>query len=464
MAKGGSLKAALVAQQAGAARKAAQVKAQEAKERKEKSMAGGGLTKKQKAHRALKARYEQGDAKVPGSHKDIDPAKKHIVKARNLTYPFDKTDTILLVGEGDFSYTLSILSAPHRHPPSRVLATAYDDEEVCYSKHPNAQEIVSKIRALGARVEFGVDAGNLAKSKAIGKAKTWSKIVFNFPHAGQSVSLDADLMNPFLIADSRFYSFSGAGIKDQDRNILTNQHLLLSFFRSAEPLLTQGPSRLANLVSRPGSAKKAKAKKSQSDDEDDIPPQAADDIQQGQDDIAEMLVDDAMPQETLDDDIGIDIETYLAQNSKVQDLSATEKPVMEMVEEEEEEDDPKSSLPPRVQGTILVTLKDSVPYTLWNLKQLATKPPASLGAHPLFVALNRNKVMGPQPRYTVCRSFAFDPKLYPGYAHVRTKGSSGGDGKKDGDDVIARGTGGLRTWEFALREKRRGRGSEDEAD
>lgn len=102
MAKGGSLKAALVAQQAGAARKAAQVKAQEAKERKEKSMAGGGLTKKQKAQRALKARYEQGDAKVPGSHKNIDRAKNNIVKARNLTYPFDKTDTILLVGEETF--------------------------------------------------------------------------------------------------------------------------------------------------------------------------------------------------------------------------------------------------------------------------------------------------------------------------------------------------------------------------
>lgn len=120
-------------------------------------------------------------AKASGEGKGKEP-----YRPRTLTYPFDATDTILLVGEGDFSYTLSILSPPHSHPPQRVLATAYDSEKECYEKYPSAEETVNKIRALGARVEFGLDAGAIEKCKAVGKAKTWSRIVFNFPHAGES--------------------------------------------------------------------------------------------------------------------------------------------------------------------------------------------------------------------------------------------------------------------------------------
>ena len=164
----------------------------------------------------------------------------------------------------------------------------------------------------------------------------------------------------------------------------------------------------------------------------------------------ELAGSDAGSQVEGEDDIGIDIDEYLAQNSKVEDLNAKAEPA------EVEDTDP--SAPPRTQGTILVTLKDSIPYTLWNLKALATRPADTLATHPAFVALNRNKTMGVQPRYTVCRSFAFVPDLYPGYAHVKTKGA-GTPNKRDVDDVIARGTGGTRTWEFALkaRERRGGR-------
>jgi len=248
----------------------------------------------------------------------------------------------------------------------------------------------------------------------------------------------------------------GAGIKDQDRNILTNQHLLLSFFRSAAPYLTEGPSRLAvdkslKVKGRPNTLKGRETFEGEVFEVDDGP------LDQDEDDDEEEEIEQGAAGEEVEgemtaeaskdteEDIGIDIDAYLAENSNVEDLAAksaltTAEPI-------------DLTSPPKTQGTILVTLKDSIPYSLWNLKALATRPGDTLGSHPAFVALNRNKTMGDQPRYNVCRSFAFVPDLYPGYAHVRTKGSR--EGSKRDDDVIARGTGGTRTWEFALKQRER---------
>jgi 25S rRNA (uracil2634-N3)-methyltransferase len=264
------------------------------------------------------------------------------------------------------------------------------------------------------------------------------------------VSVQQATPNRTHVADILTPPVSGAGIKDQDRNILTNQHLLLTFFRSAAPFLTEGPSRFAinknaKVKGRPNTLRKLGAEGVQ-DEEDEDMAELEGTVVEGED----AAGSDAGPQAVEEDDIGIDIDEYLAQNSKVEDLNAKPAPVAE------EETDP--SAPPRTQGTILVTLKDSIPYTLWNLKALATRPADTLVTHPSFAALNRNKTMGGQPRYTVCRSFAFVPDLYPGYAHVKTRGVTAPN-KRDVDDVIARGTGGTRTWEFALKawERRGGR-------
>jgi 25S rRNA (uracil2634-N3)-methyltransferase len=236
---------------------------------------------------------------------------------------------------------------------------------------------------------------------------------------------------------------------------LTNQHLLLSFFRSAAPYLTEGPSRLSinknlKVKGKPNTLKgKEVFEEGDVHDPDASQAEEADKMEDGSEGEEEEGDSDVEGDEG--DDIGIDIDSYLAENSKVEDLTA--KPVVIAPEPM----DP--SAPPKTQGSILVTLKDSIPYTLWNLKALATRPADTLATHPAFVALNRNKTMGVQPRYTVCRSFAFAPELYPGYAHVRTKGSRDGP-KRESDDLIARGNGGTRTWEFALKQReRRGGGS-----
>jgi len=101
--------------------------------------------------------------------------------------------------------------------------------------------------------------------------------------------------------------------------------------------------------------------------------------------------------------------------------------------------------PPHRQGSILITLLNQPPYTLWSLPHLAQRPPPSCPGTRL-----------PQPRYRLERSFKFHPELYEGYAHRRTIGFKEGKSKADNEEILGR-AGEARTWEFvraAEREER----------
>lgn len=218
---GGKLKSALLAHQANSARKSAEAKSGNARKAKEESMKHTAKERKKIKLARRKATTQAATSKTgPGltdgaaesagvgsesgpvtskqpedsveTSEDVlrpstsSTAKPTIPSRRLPTIPFAPTDTVLLLGEANFSFSLSLLSLPvkHRPRPNHILATSYDDEKTCYAKYPDALENVTRLRAGGVRVEFGVDAGNLEKCKAVGKGR-WSKVVFNFPHAGE---------------------------------------------------------------------------------------------------------------------------------------------------------------------------------------------------------------------------------------------------------------------------------------
>ncbi|KAG0294734.1 hypothetical protein BGZ96_000570 [Linnemannia gamsii] len=125
--------------------------------------------------------------------------------------PYYDHDTILLVGEANFSFAKS-LALEVLNRGDIITATTLDSFTNMMEKYPDAQENVKELEDAGATVMFDVDATKLSKIKSF-KSKRFSKVVFNFPHAG-------------------------AGIKDQDRNVVSNQKLMRSFFESATPYLT----------------------------------------------------------------------------------------------------------------------------------------------------------------------------------------------------------------------------------
>ncbi|KAF5368540.1 hypothetical protein D9758_002477 [Tetrapyrgos nigripes] len=281
----------------------------------------------------------------------LDRHGSHAQATRRPTIPFRPTDTILLIGEGNFSFTRALVLHPPASvnsgldhlPPRNVTATAFDSEEECYEKYPGAEEIVRGLKEKGVEVRFGVDATKLERVSGF-KGRKWDRIVWNFPHAGK-------------------------GITDQDRNILSNQMLILGFLRSAAKFLKSGT---VPVVNRSG-----KKKRKPDDDEDD---EAEED--------REMDVDEPAPHTNSSE-----------------------------------------------RGTILITLRNVSPYTLWDVPKLAKNPPPpTQGSNP------------PNPRYTLLRSFAFHRRIWQGYVHRMTKGERAhGTGKtgEGGED---------RTWEFCLRD------------
>lgn len=195
---------------------------------------------------------------------------------------------------------------------------------------------------------------------------------------------------------------------------MSNQHLLLRTLRSVQPVLTHGPevdpedptnkNGKANGKGKGKGKMRGKANNKRKRPESDDEEEAEEDQNEG---VSDLEMDDEDEDEDADG---------LSKKRKFKD-------------------EPKPT-PPNRQGSILITLLNQPPYTLWSLPQLAQRPPASCPGTRL-----------PQPRYRLSRSFKFHPELYPGYAHRRTIGWREGKSKADNEEIVGR-QGEARTWEF----------------
>ncbi|KAF3034305.1 hypothetical protein E8E12_003150 [Didymella heteroderae] len=145
--------------------------------------------------------------------KPVQASQKHEV-------PFGAYDHILLVGEGDFSFTRSLVED---HGCANVTATSFDTEEEVLEKYPTFEETRGALTGLMPPVPLhhGIDAAKLSSYKALKCERDdaggdddddeavsgWDSIVFMFPHVG---GLSTDV----------------------NRQVRSNQALLVSFFKA----------------------------------------------------------------------------------------------------------------------------------------------------------------------------------------------------------------------------------------
>ena len=159
------------------------------------------------------AKQQQAKQRAAGSK----PRNKKTLKGNSkYIVPFNQEDTILLLGEGtvstlatktrpmtkvgqagDFSFALSLISV-HQLPPSNITATAFDSELECYAKYEWSKATIHHLRQKGVTTLFGVDATKLEATKKL-RGKTWTKIVWNFPHAGAAARVGLDSTSIILI-------------------------------------------------------------------------------------------------------------------------------------------------------------------------------------------------------------------------------------------------------------------------
>ncbi|EAW12481.1 25S rRNA (uracil2634-N3)-methyltransferase [Aspergillus clavatus NRRL 1] len=276
--------------------------------------------------------------------------KKGPVQHRRPIVPFGKRDRILLVGEGDFSFARS-LAVQYRCRD--ILATCYDSKETLWDKYPQVEKNIEDILGAfskkgkqndendqeeeedeskaeeeqqqqavpekkddhrrGPNVFFGVDARKLGSPAGGGKdvrtgytrrersrpawqeAKRgpssgarpggpWDVICFNFPHVG---GLSTDV----------------------NRQVRSNQELLVAFFKACVPLLSARP---------------------------------------------EVISDDEDEDENGDWD--------LSEDSEAESSNQVERETLGNPDGKRYRTEP---------GQILVTTFEGEPYTLWNIKDLA---------------------------------------------------------------------------------------------
>jgi 25S rRNA (uracil2634-N3)-methyltransferase len=183
-----NLKVALVSHKSLVARKAAAERTQAHKLAKQASQ----RTTTQEKKKAKRARAALDHPSETASAQSRQKGKQR------ATIPFDRDDSILLVGEANFSFALSLV-LEHGHPAHQILATTFDSEAVCLTKYPDAEGNIARLRAKGVKVVCGIDAGALEKhKKVVGKKERWSRVIFNFPHVGKSPLPTPSSLHPHL--------------------------------------------------------------------------------------------------------------------------------------------------------------------------------------------------------------------------------------------------------------------------
>lgn len=158
-----------------------------------------------KSKKKLQQQQQQQQGKAKGGGHRHSPSSSSSAVAGNGGHGYAKDQRVLLLGEGDFSFAAAL--ALLWQDASNLTATAFDDEASCATKYRGLADNVSTIRSLGGTVLFGVDACKSHTHKTVAKRAPFERIIFNFPH-------------------------TGTGIKDQARNVASNQALLRGTFSS----------------------------------------------------------------------------------------------------------------------------------------------------------------------------------------------------------------------------------------
>lgn len=175
----------------------------------------GKASKKSNKKRSSTSQSKHGEPKRASAPGQRSSKGKIISKPPNLPLVlFRSTDRILLVGEGDFSFSKCLLESYHC---TSLLATSYDSRSVAIEKYPQALYNIDTLNAEHENVLFEVDATKIGTGRIGSGGKRikkggFDRIVFNFPHVGGKT-------------------------KDLARQVRYNQELLLGFFKAAVPLL-----------------------------------------------------------------------------------------------------------------------------------------------------------------------------------------------------------------------------------
>ncbi|CAN6479657.1 unnamed protein product [Victoria cruziana] len=113
---------------------------------------------------------------------DEDPLDRVVTKGLKTGFivNYSECEEILLVGEGDFSFSLGLARA--LGDGSNMVATSLDRPGNLQQKYSKGIENIRELRTLGCTVLHGINVLSMSEHGFL-RNKRFQKIVFNFPYA-----------------------------------------------------------------------------------------------------------------------------------------------------------------------------------------------------------------------------------------------------------------------------------------
>ncbi|CAN0863468.1 Uncharacterized protein At4g26485 [Linum grandiflorum] len=183
--------------------------------------AGSSSNNLKPASPAPPAKKVKADRQVPNKVQEKEKASSVVVIGKSLSSAVNEiwkkdycsNQRILLVGEGDFSFSSCLALA--FGSAINITATSLNTKEFLRKNYSSAMANIEAIKTRGGLVMHGVDATKMAKHGSL-KGMKFDRIIFNFPHAGFS-----------------------SKETPAETQILKHQKLLRSFFKNAKKLLRE---------------------------------------------------------------------------------------------------------------------------------------------------------------------------------------------------------------------------------
>ncbi|KAG6407384.1 hypothetical protein SASPL_130373 [Salvia splendens] len=128
---------------------------------------------------------------------------------------YSSRHSILLVGEGDFSFSACLALA--FGSAANIVATSLDSLAFLKKNYGNAMSNIGELRRRGGKVMHEIDATKMANHELLGHLK-FDRVIYNFPYAGifpkivpreTQLSLHRELVSKFLMNARNMISENG---------------------------------------------------------------------------------------------------------------------------------------------------------------------------------------------------------------------------------------------------------------